>query len=116
VPEQGELPNHVGGGYEDVRAIAEDREEEGGGQSMAEEGGEGNPRRGEALDSHEGRPGLGQPFDKMGGSGDRGGEPVAKPPDLTLGCEDRPVTVDRSIGAGVSVPVCMPVDEFHLRN
>jgi len=88
VPAHGELPNHVDGGYEDVRAIAEDGEEAGGGQSMAEEGREADPRRGEPLDSHKGRLGLGQPFDKMGGSGDRGGEPVAYPPDLTLGCEE----------------------------
>ena len=31
MPEHGELSDHVGGRYEDVRPIAEDREEEGGG-------------------------------------------------------------------------------------
>jgi len=76
VPEHGELPNHVDGGHEDVRAIAEDGDEEGGGQSMAEKGGEADPWRGETLDSHEDCLRLGQSFDKMGGSGDRGGEPV----------------------------------------
>jgi len=77
VPEHGELPNHVGAGHEDVRAIAEDGEKEGGGQSMAEQGREADPRGGESLDRHAGRLGLAQPFDKMVGSGDRGGEPVA---------------------------------------
>jgi len=79
------------GGRENVCAIAKDGEEEGRGQAMAEEGGEADPWRGEALNSNEGRLGLGQPFDKMVGSGDRGGEPIAQPPDLTLGCEDRPI-------------------------
>jgi len=77
VPEHGELPNHVDGGHEDVRAIVEDGEEEGGGQSMAEEGREADPWAGEWLNRHEGHLGFGQPFDEMGGSGDRGGEPVA---------------------------------------
>ena len=110
MPEHGELPNHVSGGGQDVRAIAEDGKEEGGGQSVAEEGGETNPWRGETLDRHEGRLLLGQPFDEVGGSGDRGGEPVAQPSDLTLGREDRPIPVDRSIGDEVSVPVSTPVD------
>ena len=35
VPEHGELSNHVDSGDEGVRAIAEDGEEKGGGQSMA---------------------------------------------------------------------------------
>ena len=70
VPEHRELPNHVDGGYEDIRAIAEDGEEEGGGQSMAEEGGEADTWGRETLDCHEGRLHLGQPLDKIGGSGD----------------------------------------------
>ena len=45
VPEHGELPDHVGGGHEDVCAIAEDGDQEGGGQSMAEEGREADPRQ-----------------------------------------------------------------------
>ena len=102
------------GGHEDVRAIAEDGEVEGRGQSMAEQGGEADPQRGDTLNSHEGRLGLGQPFDEMGGGGDRGGEPVAQRPDLTLGCEDRPVQVDWSIGDGASVPVRTPVDVLCL--
>jgi len=81
---------------------------------MAEEGGEADPWRGETLDSHEGRLGLGKPFEEVGGSRERGGEPVSQPPDLTLGCEDRPVKVDRSIGDGVSVRVRTPVDELRL--
>ena len=44
---------------------------------MAEEEGEADPWRAEALNRHEGPLGLGQPFDKMGGTGDRGGKPVA---------------------------------------
>jgi len=35
VPEGGELPHHVDGGQENVRAVAKHREEEGGGQSVA---------------------------------------------------------------------------------
>jgi len=89
VPEYGELSNHVDGGNEDVRAIAKDGEREGGGQSMAEEGGEADPWWGETLNSDEGCLGLGQPFDKREGSGDQRGEPIAWPPDLTAGCEDR---------------------------
>jgi len=77
VPEHGELPNHVDCGHEDVRAIAEDGEEEGGCQSMAEEGREADPWGGESLNRHKGRLGFGQPLDEVGGSGDRGGEPVA---------------------------------------
>jgi len=84
VPEHGELPKHVGAGQKDVRTITKDGEEEGGGQPMAEEAGEANPRGGETFDSHEGPLGLGQPFDKVGSGGDRGGEPVAQPPDLTF--------------------------------
>ena len=82
MPEHGELPKRVGGGHENVRTIAQDGEEEGGCQPMAEEGGEANPRGGKTFDSHECPLGLGQSFDKVGGSGDRGGEPVAQPPDL----------------------------------
>ena len=67
VPEHGELPNHVGGGHEDVRAVAEDGEEEGGGQSMAGEGREADPTGGEPLNRHEGRLGFGQPLDEVGG-------------------------------------------------
>jgi len=81
---------------------------------MAEEGGEADPWRGETLDSHEGRLGLGKPFDEMGGSRERGGEAVSQPSDLTLGHKDRLVKVDRSIGDGVSVPLRTPVDELRL--
>jgi len=95
VPEHGELPDHVGGRHEDVRSIAEDGEEEGGGQPMAEERWEANPRGGESLNHHEGRLGFGEPLDEMAGGGDRGGEPVTQPSDLLLGCEDRPIEVDR---------------------
>jgi len=77
VPEHGEFPNHVDGRHEDVRAIAEDGEEERVGQSMAEEGRKADPWGGESLKRHECRLRIGQPFDEMGGSGDRGGEPVA---------------------------------------
>jgi len=54
VPEDRELSGHVDGRHEDIRAIAEDREEERGGQPVAQEGGEADTRRGEALDRHEG--------------------------------------------------------------
>jgi len=83
---------------------------------MTAKGGEANPRGGEAFNSHKGSLGLGQPFDKMGGGCDRGGEPVAQPADLFPRCEDRAVKVDRSIGDWVSVPGRTPVDEFCLGN
>ena len=91
VPECGELPGHVDSGHEGVRAIAEDGEEEGGGPPVAEEAGEADPRRGESLDRHEGRLGFGWPLAKVWGSGDQGCEPVAQPPDLILGLENRPI-------------------------
>jgi len=65
MPEDGELPKRVGGGHKNVRTIAQDGEEEGGCQSVAEEGGEADSRVGETLDSHEGPLGLGQPSDKV---------------------------------------------------
>jgi len=74
----------VGCGHEDVRPIAEDGEEEGGGQPMAEEGGEADSRGGETFDGHKGTLGLGQSFNKVRGSGYREGEPVAQPSDLGL--------------------------------
>jgi len=46
VPEGGELPNHVDGGQKRVRAAAEDREEERGGQLVAKEGRKADPRGG----------------------------------------------------------------------
>jgi len=113
-PECGELPRYVDGGQEGVGTVTEDWEEEGGGQSMAEEGREADPWRGESFDRHEGRLGFGQPFDGVRGGGHRGGEPVAQPPDLNFGVENRPIQVDRSIGDGVSVPVRSPVDELRL--
>jgi len=81
---------------------------------MAEEGREADPWRGESFDCQEGRLGFGQPFDEVGGGGDRAGEPVAQPPDLNLRFENRPIQVDRSIGDRVSVPVRTLVDELRL--
>ena len=89
MPERGELPAHVDGGQEGIRAVAKDAEEEGGGPSVAEEEREADPWGGESLDRHEGCLGLGQSLDEVGGSGDRGGEPVSQPPDLNLGREKR---------------------------
>jgi len=114
VPENGELPDHVDGWQEVVRAIAEDGEEEGGGQSVTEERREADPWGRVALDRHESRLGFGQPFDEVGGGGERGGEPVAQPPDLGLGREDRPIKVDRSFRDGGSLPVRTPVDELRF--
>jgi len=114
VPEHGKLPGHEGRGHEGVSPIANDGEEKGGGQSMAEERGKAYPRRGESFDRHESRLRLGQPLDEVGCSGERGGEPIAQPPDLVLGSENRPIQVDRSIGDGVSVPVRAPVDKLRL--
>jgi len=81
---------------------------------VAEEGGEADARRGETFDRHKGRLGFGQSLDEMGRSGDRGGKPVAQPPHLGLGLQDRPISVDRSIGDRVSVPVRAPVDKLRL--
>ena len=58
VPEHGEFSCHVSRGQEYVPAIAQDGEEEGGGQSVAEEWGEAEARRRETFDRHEGRLGL----------------------------------------------------------
>jgi len=77
VPKRGELPGHVDCGREGVRTIAEDGKEERRGKPMAEKGGESDPWRGESFDGHERRLGFGYPFDEVGGSGDRGREPVA---------------------------------------
>jgi len=103
-------------GFESIRAVAEDGKEERGGQPVAQEGGEAHPRRGEPFDGHEGSLRLGQPFDEVRGRGDRGGEPVAQPPDLVLGVENRPVQVDRGAGNMASVPNGAPVDEFCFRD
>jgi len=46
VPEHGELPGHVGRGNKGVRAIAEDRKEEGRGEPVTEERGEADTWRG----------------------------------------------------------------------
>jgi len=70
VPEGGELPSHVDGGYEGVCAIAEDGEEDRGGQSVAEVGGEADPGWGESVDRHKGRLGITQPLDEVMGIGD----------------------------------------------
>ena len=66
VPKGGELPSHMDGGREGVRAIAQDGEEEGGGQSMAEERREADPRGGESLDRYETCLGFGKSLDEMG--------------------------------------------------
>ena len=91
VPEGRELPRHMNRGLEGVRPIAEDGEEEGGGQSMTQERQEANSWRGESFNRHEGSLGFGQSFGKVGGRGDRWGEPVAQPPDLVLGMESGPI-------------------------
>ena len=116
VPEHRKLPRHVDGGQEGVGAVAENGEEEGGGYLMTKEGGEADSWWGEAFDRHQGRLGLGESLDEVGGSGDRGGEPVAQPPDLCLGCENRPIQVDPSFGDGVPIPVRTPVDELCFGN
>jgi len=50
----------------------------------------------------------------VGGGGDRGREPVAQPSDLSLGREDRPIQVDRSVGNGGLIPVRAPVDKLRF--
>jgi len=101
-------------GQEKVGAVAEDGEEEGGGQSMTEQRRESDPRGGEPLDRREGRLSFREPLDEVGSSGDRGGEPVAQPPNLGFGCENRPIEVDRSAGDVISIPVRARVDELRL--
>jgi len=49
VPEHRELASHVDGGHEDVRAIAEDGEEEGGSQPVTEKGRQQNRGRSPPL-------------------------------------------------------------------
>jgi len=112
VPEYGQLPGHVNGGQENISAIAEDGEEERGGQSMTEERREADPWGRESLDRHEGCLSFRQSLDEVGGSGDRGGEPITQPSNLVPGHEDRTVKVDRSIGDGVPIPGRTPVDEL----
>jgi len=114
VPERGELPGDVDRGQKGVLAVAEDGKEEAGGEPVAEERGEADPMRGESFDRHEGSLGLGQPFDKVGGSRNRGCEPVTRPPDLSLGFENRPIQVDRGIGDWARIPVRMPMDKFRF--
>jgi len=116
VPERRELPVHGDCGNKGVRAIAEDGKQEGGGKPVAEEVGEGNPRKGESFDGHEGSLGFGQCFDEVGGSGDPGYEPIAQQPDLTLGREDRPIQVDRKIGDGAPITVRTCVDKHRFGN
>jgi len=60
----------VGCGDEGVRAIAEDRKEEGGGQSMTEERAQADAWWWEAFDRNEGCLRLSQPLDEMGGGSD----------------------------------------------
>jgi len=81
---------------------------------MAQEGGEALPGGGEPFDGYKGGLGLGQPLGKMGGSGYRGCKPVAQPPNLVFGLEDRPIQVDRGAGYRASVPVRTPVDKLRL--
>jgi len=81
---------------------------------VSEEGREADPWGAESFDCHEGSLGLGQPFDEVGCTGDRGGEPVSRPHNLNLGLENRPILVDRSIGDGVYVRVRAPVDELRF--
>jgi len=50
----------------------------------------------------------------VGGSGDRGCEPIAQPCDLILGLENRPIQVDRSAGDGAPIPVSAPVDKLRF--
>jgi len=114
VPERGELAGHVDRGNKGARAIAEDGKEAGGGKPVAEERGEANPWRGESFNCHEGSLGLGQPFDEVGGGGDRGCERIAQPSELSLGREDRPIQVDRSIGDRAPIPVRAPVDKLRF--
>jgi len=77
VPKDGELPGHGDCWYEGVRTVAEDREEERGGQPGAQEGWEADPWGRAALDSHKGRLGFGECLDEVSGSGEGGGEPVS---------------------------------------
>ena len=114
VPEGGEFSQQVEGGGEDVRAVAEDREEERGGQSAAQKGGKAHPPGGEPFYGHKGSLSFGQSLGEVRRGGQQGGKPVSQPPDLIFGFEDRAIEVDRSVGYWASVPVRTPVDELRL--
>jgi len=114
VAANGKFPGHVDGGNEGVRAIAEDGDKKGGGQSMAEERREADPGGRKAFYSNKCRLGLGQSLEEVSGGGERRSEPVTQPPDLCLRPENRPIKVDWDIGDGGSVPVHAPVDELRL--
>ena len=79
---------------------------------MAKKRREAYPGGRETFDRHKGSLSFGQSLDEVGGSQYRRGEPVAQPPDLSLGRENRPIQVDRGIGDDVSVPVRAPVDKL----
>jgi len=91
VPEGRELSRHVNGGFESIRAVAEDGKEERGGQLVAQERGQTHPRGGEPLYGHESSFGFSQSLGKVWGRGDGGGEPVSQPTDHVLGGKSPPV-------------------------
>ena len=76
---------------------------------MAKKRREAYPGGRETFDRHQDSLSFGQCLDEVGGGRDRRGKPVAQPPDLSLGRENGPIRVDRSIGDEVSVPVRAPV-------
>jgi len=69
VPEDRLFAHHIYRRVEDVSPIAQDGEEKGRSQAVAEVRGETHPRGGEPLNCHEGGLGFGQPFSEVGGGG-----------------------------------------------
>ena len=76
---------HLQEGSEEVCTIQEHRGDERGGQAVTEVGGKSFPRWRQIFDSFEGTLGKGEPPREMWISRERGGEPIAEPPDLLLG-------------------------------
>jgi len=100
VSEGREPSRHVNSGLERIRPVAEDGEEERGGQPVAQGRGKAHPRGGEPFDGHERSLGLGQSLGKVWGRGDRRGEPVSQPTDLALGRKIEPSRGIRELETG----------------
>jgi len=112
VAEGREFSRPVNIGLESVRAVAEDWKEKRRCHPMAKERGQAHVRGGEPHDGHKSSMGFGQPLGEVWGCGDRGGEPVAQPPDLFLQVKHRPVQVDRGTGDWTSVSLGPLVDKL----
>jgi len=79
--EIGELSRHVDCGFEGIHAKAEDGKRERGGQTVAKERREPQPRGGDPFEGHEGSLGLGQSLGQVTGCEERASEHIAQPAD-----------------------------------